>query len=248
MNSLLPEVSIPSYDYYYSNESVRSSDRGSDNLLVTFDYGYSDSLLEEANADADFSIEKKQTRIALPELRAVVYPIKEDLESAPLCEQLNLWQRKPAPVSCLDKYADDDYSDSWEQKEEDEEAHENIWFNTALTRSQQAERNKTRFGSDADFKVHHMQHDATFVEYGCDDDVEEEEVEEVEQSLEFSVNARNNGSESSRSAGSANSFYYRQLALDPWLKEAVGAEVQVAQETHETAAEDEEEEFFDSLN
>ncbi|XP_039949893.1 uncharacterized protein LOC120767731 isoform X3 [Bactrocera tryoni] len=247
MNSLLPEVSIPSYDYYYSNESVRSSDRGSDNLLVTFDYGYSDSLLEEANADADFSIEKKQTRIALPELRAVVYPIKEELESAPLCEQLNLWQRKPAPVNCLDKYADDDYSDSWEQKEEDEEAHENIWFNTALTRSQQAERNKARFGSDADFKVHHMQHDAAFEGCGYDDNVEEEEEEDVEQSLEFSVNPRNNGSDSSRSAGSANSFYYRQLAWDPWLKETVVAELQV-EETHENAADDEEEEFFDSLN
>ncbi|XP_036212750.2 pneumococcal serine-rich repeat protein isoform X2 [Bactrocera oleae] len=246
MNSLLPEVSIPSYDYYYSNESLRSSDRGSANLLVTFDYGYSDSLLEATSGNDDFSIEQKQSRIARPELRTV-YPIKEELESAPLCENLNLWQRKQATVGCLDKYEDDDYSDSWEQKEEDEEAYENIWFNTALTRSQQAERNKTRFGSDAAFKVHHMQHDATFEEYGYDDDAEEEE--EVEQSIDVSLDARKNGTESSHSAGSANSFYYRQLALDPWGKEAVVIEATVAQKVHENAAEaEEEEEFFDSLN
>ncbi|XP_054081810.1 nuclear pore complex protein DDB_G0274915 isoform X2 [Zeugodacus cucurbitae] len=254
LNSLLPEVSIPSYDYYYSNESLRSSDRGSDNLLVTFDYGYSDSLLEAPSDSDDFSIEKKQSRMALAELRAV-YPIKEELESLPLSEQLNLWQRKPAAaVNCLDKYADDDYSDSWEQKEEDEEAHEKeIWFNTALTRSQQAERNNAHLNSDAAFKVHHMQHahvavdDDALEEY----DVDEDEEEEVAQSLDFSLDER--GIASSRSAGSANSFYYRQLALDLWGKETLVDDAPVAQEDCENAAvvgRDgvEEEEFFDSLN
>ncbi|XP_053970143.1 uncharacterized protein LOC128871960 [Anastrepha ludens] len=236
MNSL-PEASISSYDYYYSNESFRSSDRGSDNILVTFDYGFSDSLLEEISGD-DFSDEKKKTHIAFADLRTV-YPIKEETEYARANDEVNVWQRKPLSVSCLEKYEGDDYSDSWEQKDEDEQEEAvgaQIWFNTALTRS------KYELGCGAAFKVHHMQH--ALAEDGDEEDVDE-------QSNNSSLVEQNIVCESGRSASSASSFYYRRLALDQWGEEVVVDDADIAQKVNANKGadtEDEGEEFFDSLN
>ncbi|XP_036324763.1 uncharacterized protein LOC118738009 isoform X2 [Rhagoletis pomonella] len=250
MKSLLPEASISSYDYYYSNDSLRSSDCGSDNLVVTFDYGFSDSLLEEISGN-DFSVEKKMQA----DLRTV-FPIKEEIEYAPNVEETNVWWRKPESANSLKKYDDDDYSDSWEQQEEEGEAeriapddHEaQIWFNTALTRSQ----NEGCAGTA--FKVHHMQH-ALLVGDNEEMELVDEEVREESLDSSLEVEDRKNVSQRSASTSSASSFYYRHLALEQWGRATeTETAVDVAPNVAEMKTNEEgdagsgEEEFFDSLN
>ncbi|XP_067617022.1 serine-rich adhesin for platelets isoform X2 [Eurosta solidaginis] len=251
MHTLPEELSISSHYYYYSNDSLRSSDRGSDNILVTFDYGFSDSLLEGISLD-DLSMEKKQMQLPLA-TKSKVYGRKEE-------DALNVWLSNKSTMCITDKYEDDDYSDSWEQQVDEADVDNDkgmqIWFNTALTRSQNEEGSLNTFNTfGADFKVHHMQHQLMI-----DDAAEESDVDEKDQSCNLSLVAfTNDSSERSRSAASANSFYYQHLGHSQYdVRERVAVYEEEVEKPKSNSVNllgytkidnvYEIEEFFDSLN